>query len=46
MVIFNIFRGIADLDSNTLNYIKGCKKLSLSSNFISKIPELHFDNIP
>ena len=32
MDIFNIFRGIADLDSNTLNYIKGCKKLSLSSN--------------
>ena len=40
-----IFRGIADLDSNGLNYIKGCKKLSLSSNFISKIPDLHFDNI-
>ena len=40
-----IFRGIADLDSNGLNYIKGCKKLSLSSNFISKIPDLHFDNL-
>ena len=43
---FNILRVIADLDSNALNYIKGCKKLSLSSNFISKIPELHFENIP
>lgn len=40
-----IFRGIADLDSNSLNYIKGCRKLSLSSNFISKIPDLHFDNL-
>ena len=40
-----IFRGISDLDSNSLNYIKGCKKLSLSSNIISKIPDLHFDNL-
>ena len=40
-----IFRGISDLDSNSLNYIKGCKKLSLSSNFITKIPDLHFDNL-
>ena len=40
-----IFRGISDLDSNSLNYIKNCKKLSLSSNFITKIPDLHFDNL-
>ena len=40
-----VFRAINDLDSNSLNYIKGCKKLSLSSNFISKIPDLHFDNL-
>ena len=40
-----IFRGIGDLDTNSLNYIKNCKKLSLSSNFITKIPDLHFDNI-
>ena len=39
-----IFRGISDLDSNSLNYIKNCKKLSLSSKFITKIPDLHFDN--
>ena len=40
-----VFRAINDLDSNSLNYIKGCKKLSLSSKFISKIPDLHFDNL-
>ena len=40
-----IFRGISDLDSNSLNYIKNCKKLSLSSNFITKIPDMHFDNL-
>lgn len=39
------FRGISELDSASLGYIKGCKKLSLSSNFINKIPELHFDNL-
>ena len=33
------------VDSNSLNYIKNCKKLSLSSNFITKIPDLHFDNL-
>ena len=37
-----IFRGINELDSNSLAYIKNCKKLSLSSNFITKIPDLHF----
>ena len=35
-----IFRGINDLDSNSLNYIKNCKKLSLSSNFIKMLKEL------
>ncbi len=40
-----IFRGISDLDSNVFNYIKYCKKLSSSSNFITKIPDLHLDNI-
>lgn len=40
-----IFRGISELDNNSLNYIKGCKKLSLSSNFITRIPDLHFDNL-
>ena len=40
-----IYRGIRDLDSKLINYIKNCKKLSLSSNFITKIPDLHFDNL-
>lgn len=40
-----IFRGIAELDAGSLNVIKNCRKLSLSSNFISKIPDLHFDNL-
>ena len=35
-----IFRGISDLDSNSLNYIKNCKKLYLSSNLIAIIPHL------
>ena len=40
-----IFRGISELDANSLNYIKNCTKLSLSSNLIPKIPDLHFDNL-
>lgn len=40
-----IFKGIQELDSPSLNYIKNCTKLSLSSNFIIRIPDLHFDNL-
>ena len=40
-----IFNGIQDLDAATLNSFTNCNKLSLSSNFISKIPDLHLKNI-
>lgn len=40
-----IYRAISDLDSKSLERISKCKKLSLSTNFISKIPELHFERI-
>lgn len=40
-----IFRSISDLDPKSLEYISGCKKLSLSSNFITKLPDFHLDKI-
>jgi Leucine-rich repeat (LRR) protein len=40
-----IYRNIADLDNTTINYFKLCRKLSLSSNFIQKIPDLHLENL-
>jgi Leucine-rich repeat (LRR) protein len=40
-----IFKGINDLDSSSLNYIKGCRKLSLSSNLITRLPDFHFENL-
>lgn len=40
-----IYRNIADLDNSTINYFRACKKLSLSSNFIQKIPDIHLENL-
>ena len=40
-----IFRGIADVDQASINYFKACKKLSLSSNFIQKVPDIHLENL-
>jgi Leucine-rich repeat (LRR) protein len=44
-VVDLIFRNIADLDNATINYFKACRKLSLSSNFIQKIPDIHLENL-
>lgn len=40
-----IYRGIGDLDAQTINSFTNCKKLSLSSNIISKIPDIHLNNL-
>ena len=40
-----IFNGILDVDSATLNSFTACVKLSLSSNFISKIQDIHLKNL-
>ena len=40
-----IFRSIQDLDTQTLNSFAACTKLSLSSNFIVKIPDIHLKNL-
>ncbi len=40
-----IFRGINEMEATALSYIKNCKKLSLSSNCIVRIPDFHLDNI-
>ena len=40
-----IFNGIADVDSATLNSFTACVKLSLSSNFISKMQDIHLKNL-
>jgi len=40
-----IFRCISDLDTQTLNSFAACVKLSLSSNFIVKIPDIHLKNL-
>jgi Leucine-rich repeat (LRR) protein len=40
-----IFNGISDIDSATLNSFTACVKLSLSSNFISKMQDIHLKNI-
>lgn len=39
-----IYRGIGDLD-NSINTFKMCRKLSLSSNIITRIPEIQLDNL-
>lgn len=43
-VIDLIFRGIGELDSS-INTFKNCRKLSLSSNFINRIPEIQLDKL-
>ncbi|MCQ2819005.1 MAG: hypothetical protein MJ252_17210 [archaeon] len=40
-----IFRGIGDLDEGSLEYISNCKKLSLSSNLIVKVPNFRFSRL-
>ncbi len=40
-----IFSCISDLDTQTLNSFAACTKLSLSSNFIVKIPDIHLKNL-
>jgi Leucine-rich repeat (LRR) protein len=40
-----IYRGIQDVDSASINYFKACKKLSLSSNLIQRIPEIQLDHL-
>ena len=44
-VIDLIFSSISDLDTQTLNSFALCEKLSLSSNFIVKIPDIHLKNL-
>jgi Leucine-rich repeat (LRR) protein len=39
-----IFRGIGDLDPS-INNLKNCRKLSLSSNFISRMVEIQLDKL-
>jgi dynein light chain 1 len=39
-----IYRGIETLD-NSINTLKNCEKLSLSSNFIQRIPEIQLDKL-
>ena len=38
-----IYRNIGDLDAQTINSFTNCTKLSLSSNFITKIPDIHLN---
>ena len=40
-----IFNGIMDVDSATLNSFTACVRLSLSSNFISKMQDIHLKNL-
>lgn len=40
-----IFRNISDLDTATINSFKNCTKLSLSSNMIQRIPDIHLENL-
>ncbi len=35
-----IYKGIGELDLQTINSFTNCTKLSLSSNFITKIPDI------
>lgn len=44
-VIELIFKGIGDLDAQTINSFSNCVKLSLSSNFITKIPDIHLHHL-
>lgn len=40
-----IYRNIGDLDAQTINSFTNCTKLSLSSNFITKIPDIHLHHL-
>jgi len=40
-----IYRGIGDVDAQTINSFTNCVKLSLSSNFITKIPDIHLHHL-
>jgi hypothetical protein len=40
-----IFNGIMDVDSASLNSFTACVRLSLSSNFISKMQDIHLKNL-
>jgi Leucine-rich repeat (LRR) protein len=40
-----IFKGIHELDTQTLNSFQECTKLSLSSNLIVKLPEFNLKNL-
>lgn len=39
------FRGIHELDYQTVNSFSACMKLSLSSNVIQKLPDFHLKNL-
>lgn len=40
-----IYKGIGELDAQTLNSFTNCVKLSLSSNFITKIIDIHLHHL-
>ena len=40
-----IFKIIGDLDAQTINSFTNCQKLSLSSNYITKIPDIHLHHL-
>ena len=40
-----IYKNIGDLDAQTMNSFTNCTKLSLSSNFILKIPDIHLHHL-
>ena len=40
-----IYKNIGDLDAQTINSFTNCTKLSLSSNFITNIPDIHLHHL-
>ena len=40
-----IYKNIGDLDAQTINSFSNCTKLSLSSNFITNIPDIHLHHL-
>ena len=40
-----IYKNIGDLDAQTINSFTNCTKLSLSSNFITSIPDIHLHHL-
>ena len=40
-----IYKNIGDLDAQTINSFTNCTRLSLSSNFIASIPDIHLHHI-